>query len=682
MTPLQQAYLNKLRATADVSAAFFEKNMPTHKLLLNEAPSATVDISDQGDLTIRYANGDSKSITADILETESRLVRFADAADRPQILAFHQLRAVVDKPSHGHMQRYHYSNLDAEFPNRVKRHFAEHYPDNTGLSRYPDFGDKEIPLVIVLGSGLGWHLPRLLLEYRIRHLIVIDTDVDAFRLSAFFVDYALLSRLAMERGTNLIFIVQENIEKVSRSLMLAMRTSNGLPPFFIHGAALFYAMEESESVDTIKATIVDTLWEMFFGLGYFDDELITIKNTFDNLQLGFPIYMKPDVIREDAVAFIVGSGPSLDDLLPILRDYGDRAVIFSCGTSLSALANAGIRPDFHVEKERPLLVYDFIVETVDLEFLKGIYFLGLNVVHSDVFHLFEGRGMIMKDADTMTLLLAQAGIPRNVILNTQPTVTNTAIDFALSIGFKQVFLFGVDMGYKDREKHHSQHTVYLDKMPESEHLQDLLSERQEGDIIVPGNFGGEVTTDKVLTVSRRMMEYAIYSHPDARVYNLNDGALIAHAIPLHAENFVCDASPAGKAAAIEAIKSAFEVRQFNVSELGQNLLAQIDRFIEDIKAIIATDQKTRSDVIDKLSKIYQYVQSEGNASMPCALLFRGALFHLLSMMFNAIAIIKDEDEALAKAEFDFDNLLDFLEQARVEVVNVIANIPAKSNLSI
>jgi hypothetical protein len=103
-----------------------------------------------------------------------------------------------------------------------------------------------------------------------------------------------------------------------------------------------------------------------------------------------------------------------------------------------------------------------------------------------------------------------------------------------------------------------------------------------------------------------------------------------------------------------------------------SLLAQIDEYTEDISEIIAQEQKSRSDIIEKLSLIYQYVQSGVNTSNPCALMFRGILFHLLSMTFNAVTIIKDEDEALAKAEFDYSNLIDFMQQARAEIVKHMA----------
>jgi len=671
MTPLQQAYLQKLRATADANAAFFELNMPQHKMLLDEAPTASVDISDQGDLVIRYADGASRRIAADILEMEGRIEQFADLQDRPQILAFHNLRKFYENPSHGDHQVFHYSKLDAEYPNRATRHFAKHYPDNSGLNRYPSFGEKEIPLLIVFGSRLGWHLPRLLAEYKIRHLIVIETDVDAFRLSVFFQDYVLLSRLALERGTNLTFIVQSDVEKIARSMTAAMLKTEGLPQFFIHGASMFYALDDAEMVASIRTTIVDTLWELFFGMGYFDDELITVRHTFDNLRQRFPIFTRPNAINPDAVAFIVGSGPSLDGLIPLLREYGDRAVIFSCGTAISILHKMGVKPDFHVEKERQDIVCDIIAKSIsnDMAFLEGINFIGLSPVYSEVFRMFERCGMIVKAADTMGAVLEAEGMSGEVILSGQPTVTNTAIDYALCAGFKNIYLFGVDMGSKDKEKHHSQHTVYVNLMPEEYHLKKILAHQPANDIVTPGNFGGEVHANKILSFARRMMGFAVGNRPDAKVYNLNDGAMIDHTIPLHPVDFGghwtggCD-----KSATVEAVMSTFETVDYDLEELQRKLLERIDTFIAQVEAIVSVPQDSLSNVLDKMVEIHWMTLAPSNINDPCALLFRGTAARLLSMAYNAITIIKDSDEALAKAEWDFANLVECLHEARTEVI--------------
>lgn len=681
MTPLQQAYLNKLRATAEANKAFFELNMPQHKLLVDVPPSASVDISDQGDLQVRYANGETRDIPGDILAMEQRIEDFSDLADRPQILAFHNLRRFVENPSHGDHQFFHYSKLDAEYPNRVTRHFAKHYPDHNGLNRYPSFGEKEIPLLIVFGSRLGWHLPRLLAEYKIRHLIVIETDVEAFRLSVFFQDYVLLSRLALERNTDLIFIVQSDVERIAASMTAAMLKTGGLPQFFIHGASLFYALDDEEVVGRIRATIMETMWELFFGMGYFDDELITIRHTFDNLRQRLPIFASTSAMNKDAVAFIVGSGPSLDGLIPILREYGDQAVIFSCGTAISILHKMGIKPDFHIEKERQAVICDIIAKSVsnDLDFLKGVNFIGLSPVYSGVFNMFDRSGMIIKAADTMGSVLELSGVAGDTVLSGQPTVTNTAIDFALSAGFQDIYLFGVDMGSKEKEKHHSQHTVYVNLLPEEDHLKKILAHQPAAEIIVPGNFGGEVHANKILAFARRMMGFAIGRHPHARVYNLNDGALIDHAIPLRPEAFNerwsggCD-----KQATIEAAMATFETKEYDLDELEGMLLARIDDFITQVEAIVAQPHNSLSDVIDKMVQVHWMTLAPDNIGDPCALLFRGTSARLLSMAYNAIAIIQDVDEGMAKAEWDFANLVDCLHEARSEVVKNIQIALAKA----
>lgn len=669
MTPIQTTALTKLRATADANMAFFERNLPEiHRRLKAEPPNSSVDISDQGDLFIRHEDGSSRAVTAEILACEERLAEFRSLKDRPQILAFHKLRYVAQNPDHGDMARYHYTNLDAEYPNRVRRHFAHYYPDNSRLRPYPEFGGNYIPLVIVIGSGLGWHLPQLLTEYRIGHLIVLENDVHAFRLSLFLHDYVLTSRIAMERGTNLTFILDNDLEAISRGLMQALR--KGLPPYFIHGAAVFQASHDVETVDEIKAQVTRTLWEMFFGLGYFDDELISIQNSSENLRAGFPVYTKPNCAPDDAIAFIIGSGPSLDELMPLLREYQDRAVIFSCGTALAALVNAGIKPDFHVEKERPYLTYELVTKSAGPEFLEGVGFIGLNVVHGDVFRLFKWSGMVLKSMDTMANQLAQIGASREIILNTQPTVTNTALDFVLSAGFRKVYLLGVDMGFKSPDQQHSKATLY-EQSTDDEDLNNLLAQTPESDLLVPGNFGGEVSTNNVLSVARQHLEYNIRWHPRSQVFNLNDGALIKGTEPLRAAGFECSVAPVTKAHALTAVRNAFTPHQFDMRKVRTNLLAEVDEFITQVEEVVRGPQAELKDVIAKLARLYILLREGEAETRSTSALFRGTVLHLSSFAFNAITIIKDEDEALAKAEYDFGNMLDFLHEARAEVQRVL-----------
>lgn len=664
MTPLQQAYLTKLHATAAANLEFFKLNMAAlYQRVVAANPLPTLEISDQGDLSIRYPDGASRPAAAAQMELEKHLREFADLQTRPQLLAFNPLRAADDEPSHGDMQRYHYSKLDAEFPNRARRHFAAHYPDNDGLFRYPAFDSpRTIPLLIVIGSSVGSYLTRLVLEYDIRHLVVLDPDEDAFRVSLFFQDYVELSRLALEKGTDLGFVVGPDIAHLTRGLMAVLRTS--LPPFFVHGAALFYAMPEGETREAIKTSIVDTLWQMYFGLGYFDDELISIRHSERNLALRRPVYVRPLVVDPQAVAFVVGSGPSLDGLLPLLREQQGRAVLFSCGTALGALAHAGITPDFHVEKERPGIVLDVIRQTVPESFRRQTRLIGLNVVMPEVFDLFGWGGMVMKETDTMASTLRVLGQVPNVPIDSQPTVTNFALSLALTLGFRRIYLVGVDMGYRDKERHHSRHTAYLGKLPEAGHLRRLLEKRPANERTVPANFGGEALTNPILDVARLYMENTIRACPHARIVNLNDGAAIAGAEPLPPAEFSGLPDAADKQAAVGAIVGAFAPVDYRRPPLREALLNGIDDLIRAFRELRDRPLRTREEVIDTIVAMYQHISAPECKDTAAGILFRGTVFNLLSLCYNALTIIADGEEAVAKAEYDLDNLMDALATGR------------------
>lgn len=672
MTPLQEAYLGKIRMTASANMEFFKKNLALlHRQLAESGPSATVDISDQGDITVRYADGRTLSVAEHFNQMENSLHQFSDINTRPQILGFQSLRAVQEgEPSLGPMQRYHYTNLDADFPNRVRQHFVEHYPTEEGLLQYPDFGTREIPILIVVGCGCGWHLSRLLMEYNIRHLIIVETDIDAFRLSTFFQDYVQLSRLAIEKQTSLSFVVEPDIEQVTRTIVNLVQVS--LPPCFIHGAGVFYATSDIEAVEKLKQALPVTLWALFFGLGYFDDELISLRHSISNIRNRVPVYAKPGVVPEDAVAFIIGAGPSLDQLVPLLKKNQHRAVVFSCGTSLSAVAHAGITPDFHIEKERPFLVFETLSAAVDKSFLKGINFIGANVVYPPVYDLFKSAGMMLKSTDVFTDLLRQDG--EEVVVDVQPTVTNTALNLAISLGFKKIYLLGVDMGYVDRGRHHSRHTLYHDKMPKEGPLQKIFSlNLRAGEILVEGNFGKPVYTNNILNNARIHIEASVQKNPDVEVFNLNDGAKITGAVSLHPEEFSCEVDPAVKAEAIEAILGAFSPRDLNVEILGGKLLSQVDEFIHEMTGLLGQPLSSKQEALQKMEDIYRFIFSVDLVGTPVNPLFRGSLLHLMSTSYQMLSIIADEGEAAAKVQTDFGTMLELLKKARMELECVLKN---------
>ncbi len=139
-----------------------------------------------------------------------------------------------------------------------------------------------------------------------------------------------------------------------------------------------------------------------------------------------------------------------------------------------------------------------------------------------------------------------------------PTVTNAGLSFVLSMGFTEVLLIGVDLGQKTAASHHSSLSVYHDLEKRSKGKIKAGGEELEQSL-VPGNFGGEVYANWILSLSRNEMELLLsWPNPVGRehaVYNLNDGALINGAIPARYSDLNAFKPLADKPAIISAIKN-------------------------------------------------------------------------------------------------------------------------------
>lgn len=371
---------------------------------------------------------------------------------------------------------------------------------------------------LCLGIGLGYHIVEISKRYDIKQLIIVERDPEILKASLFTIDWSFLEKYMKENRTFNVFIKEDPLEAAKDVAYFCQFVLN--PPLSFDMPV--FAPFRGNYFDQFMEEFKERFYQIFSGWGFFQDEFWSAENTLENIKNKIPLFYGGQSLPSDAIAFIIGAGPSLDYSIDFIRENSDRAVIFSCGSSLSSLHRAGIKPDFHIDIERTVVTYDALVWIGDPDYLRSIPIIFNNPMYPLVSSLFDESYMYLKGNDAGTLFFKDY-IPRLTFSN--PSVVNGGVSFAINVGFKEIYLFGTDMGYKDPRKHHATDNIALDKNTY------FYAEDLGKDIEVEGNFRGKVYTNRFLNWSRTWLEDLIKNFKELKVYNTSDGAKINGAEP-------------------------------------------------------------------------------------------------------------------------------------------------------
>jgi len=415
---------------------------------------------------------------------------------------------------------------------------------------------------ICLGMGLGYHVVEISKRYDIKQFIIVERDPEILKASLFTIDWQFLEKYMRDNRTFNIFI-KEDPEECAKDVVNYCQFVLNPPlsfdmPLFSYFAGEYYERFLKEFSQRFS--------HIFSGWGFFQDELWSVDYTLDNIKNEHSLFYGIKSVSSEAKAFLIGAGPSLDNCLDFIQENRERAVILSCGSSISTLHRAGIKPDFHIEIERTSVTYDALAWIGDLEYLKNIPLIFNNPMYPQVTTLFNESYMYLKQNDAGTFFFPPQ-IPRLSYSN--PTVVNGGLSVAVHAGFKEIYLFGTDMGYKDPERHHATGNIALDD-------KTIFYIKDSGkDIEIDGNFGGKVYTNFILNWARRWIEDFLKTVPDVKVYNTSDGAKIKGAMPVKKEEI--NLTNFDKQKEIEKIKQSFLRDYLRDREFIKKRLAQLEQ---------------------------------------------------------------------------------------------------------
>ncbi|CAA7618665.1 motility associated factor glycosyltransferase family protein [Magnetospirillum sp. UT-4] len=495
---------------------------------------------------------------------------------------------------------------------------------NEVLSREPvvDAG-----YMFVFGIGLGYHIPKLVERACCHRLVLIEPLPEFVHYSTEAIDWSEVLKLAEEKKVDISFITGESPAEICKQLeMLVDEKGN---TFF--DGSYFYNHYYSWALKESFTLFSKAIKNYYLSTGFFEDEIDMMWNTYGNyVAHDFRIIgLREKVLASPIPAFVVGSGPSIDNDIEDIRRLKDKAIVISCGTGLRVLMANGIRPDLHVEIENVEAIYRAIEEYKRTYDLSGVILVGSSTLRPKVAEYFDELWMFYRTGLSSSAILGKFAKPMG---GSAPLVSNSGHALAVSLGFRDIYLFGVDCGKpRHGEAHHSRHTVYF--QDNFKDLELLMAADFENDRVLPGNFGGEFVTGWAYDSSRLNME-RLQRHYRRNLFNCSNGVRIEGTTPQVAAGIDLSNVTTPKAKVMELLRQQlplFEREKF-LRELDMEAnIGHCRDFIKEFTELCEAARTEDKGFRDFNARVKDWVNPNLDRLPGILMMVRGSLFSMVRL---------------------------------------------------
>ena len=352
-------------------------------------------------------------------------------------------------------------------------------------------------LLIVLGVGIGHHLPVLVGRTAARRLVIVETEGEFLRQSTGAIDWQALFESVEGRGGSVDLFLTDSATPVVATLA---RTFDGNSAPLLDGTT-FYSGYDNPILSETRDRVIAAARQAAAAPRSWEDAHTRLAAALANLQkTRFHLLTPRPRPKRPEPAIILGAGASLESGIEHVKRLRQGAVIFSCGAALDTCQNHGVIPDFHCECDGQGAARSTIAAA---SLRLSVPLIAPIIVESSLPSLFEACYFAFPEDEPASRLLAKPDLTLKWL---GPTSVNVGIAAAAALGFQTLYLFGVDCGARFSGPRFTE--------------------------TAPGNFGGTVATDARFDQSRRHLA-ALIADRELTVFNCSNGALIDGARPRH-----------------------------------------------------------------------------------------------------------------------------------------------------
>jgi len=357
---------------------------------------------------------------------------------------------------------------DASFSNFIQNYFDKHVDVHPSffmqmlisdlhdakftLSKLPHNRDQP-HLAIVGGLDNREDFYEFLKTLNASNVLLLETSIHS--LCAFLSEYSLAECQAIQannKGSLGLAIACDNVQSVIAEVYRWVQSRN---PSAIEGLIWADSLSNDEHLKQVKSYIMDSpaMVESIARCGYQLDEYNMLLNTSLNLSnhQSSHIYSPIKSLGSfDYPVVLTGSGSSLDNLLPTLKENRDKFILVTGGSSISTVLDFDITPDIHIQLERSEHQYDLHNELSQKYDLSQILLIASSSVPNRLQMIFNKTIYFFRPALVPLALYAQ--LPHEILNAEGPDTINSALSGILGYNFKDIYLVGVDCGANNKLK--------------------------------------------------------------------------------------------------------------------------------------------------------------------------------------------------------------------------------------
>lgn len=451
---------------------------------------------------------------------------------------------------------------------------------NDYLDTYINKRYKSIKKFVFFGVFLGRHIPRIAQKIDASIYLVIESNLEIFRLSLFTVDYTILAK-----NNGVIFSIMEDLVDIEKKIVQFLNIGN-LENYLIKFSSLGIGSKNMyelflSHVYLRKASSYDFTRYLYT---YVNKTTNVIKNEYKFLLFN-KIKNDLDFFKNIPILYIA-AGPSLDQNIEWIKENQDKFFIVTIGSVYNKLLNKGIKVDLvtTLDEQKWLKKKQFpdsLIEKIE----SNTVFLSSAVTTPKTLESLKNKNLFIFE-------LYESFFLDNYCFDGF-SIGEVTLDILLQLNAKNIYLVGLDLtvNQKTGDTHSSEagsgiSKIDLNKVKTTEQVND------KSIVSVKGNLLKEVKTIEFFYGSIKEVEKVLdKKDKDTNIYNLSlSGAYFEGSIPLNIKDL--DASTL----------KVFDKNIFNFNNM-LNKFSQIGLNIEEKKKFVKNIDFLQTSIKEQLNLI-------------------------------------------------------------------------------